>query len=118
MSTECALDCITRDIATQSIEVSGWDAEGNFFVEIADLYVSDSGEATARICHRLNTGSLVFVRSRNRQSEDTREQSYPSANEAHTIGMPDPFGRSPIRLTPCRPRATRRLGDQKVASRI
>lgn len=118
MSAECASGCLTRDIATQSIEVSGWDAEGNFFVEIADLYLSDSGEATARLCHRMDSGSLVFVRSRNRQSEYTREQSYPTANEAHTIGMPDPFGRSPILLTPCRPRATRRLGDQKVASRI
>ncbi len=32
------------DSISQSVEVSGWDADGQFFVEIADLDVSDSGD--------------------------------------------------------------------------
>lgn len=62
MPAECAVGSSIGDTAAQSVEVSGWDAENQFFVEIADLDRNESGDPTTRLCHRVNSGSLVFVR--------------------------------------------------------
>jgi hypothetical protein len=116
MPSECVVDNATG--ATQPVEVSGWDAEGQFFVEIANLELDDSGDMTARLCRRVNSGSLVFVRLVHAPSENTPEKGHPTANEAHATEAPDFTGRCRIRLTPCQPRAARRSGDQTVATRI
>jgi hypothetical protein len=119
MPAECAVNNdVAADSATQSIEVSGWDAEGQFFVEIAEMDINDSGNATTRLCHRVNSGSLVFVRLVYGQGRDAREKSHPTANEAHATEAPDFDGRCRIRLTPCQPRASRNPGDQTMAPRI
>lgn len=118
MPAKCAVSSATSNAVAQSVEVSGWDAEGQFFVEIADLDLSDSGETTARLCHRVSSGSLVFVRLLYGQGEDVHERSHPTANEAHPIEAPDFTGRYRIRLTPCQPRAARQHGDQMMATRI
>jgi hypothetical protein len=118
MHAECAVGSSASDTVTQPVEVSGWDAEGQFFVEIADLDLSDPADATVRLCHRVHSGSLVFVRLVHEQGWDAHEKDHPMANEAHATGVPDPSGRCRIRLTPCQPRATRRPGDQTRPSRI
>jgi hypothetical protein len=109
MPTECVTTTFANEGATTSVEISGWDAEGQFFLEIADLDVNDSGDATARLCHRVNSGSLVFVRLLPGDGECASEKSHPVANEAYASEPPDFTGRCRIRLTPCQPRAARRL---------
>jgi hypothetical protein len=105
MLAECAVDRSTDDAASQAVEVSGWDAEGQFFVEIAELDLGDSGATTARLCHRVNSGSLVFVRLLHGRGHDAQEKGHPTPNEAHVTEAPDCRGRCRIRLTPCQPRA-------------
>jgi hypothetical protein len=100
------------------VEISGWDADGQFFAEIADLAVSESGDTTALLCHRVNSGSLVFVRLLHGHGEDAREKGHPTAHETQALEAPDTTGRSRIRLTPCHPRTARRRGDQMEATRI
>jgi hypothetical protein len=117
MPAECAVSSSTTE-TTQPVEISGWDAEGQFFVEIAELELDDAGETTARLCHHVGSGSLVFVRLLIGQAEDPCEKGHPTANEAHPTGAPDLTGRCRIRLTPCQPRAARRPGDQTRATRI
>ena len=118
MPTECAVSSQTGDGVTQSVEVSGWDADGQFFVEIADVDLSDSGDMTAHLRHRVDSGSLVFVRLWHAQDADAQQKSYPTAHEARATETPDFTGRCRTRLTTCQPRDARRLGDQKVATRI
>jgi hypothetical protein len=118
MPAECAVHNSASDTITQSVEVSGWDTEAQFFVEIAELDLSDSGDATARLCHRVNSGSLVFVRLLHGPSQDAHEKGHPTPSEAYAIETPDSAGRCRVRLTPCEPRAARRPGDQTVASCI
>ncbi len=43
------------------IEISGWDLDENFFVELADLDWSES-VMRVRLQHPLRKGALVFVR--------------------------------------------------------
>ena len=118
MPVECAGTGSKSHTTAQSAEVSGWDADGQFFVEIAELDVSDSGSTTARLCHRLNSGSLVFVRLLHGYGDGLHEKGYPTAHEAHAAEPPDFSGRCRIRLTPCQPRLPRRLSYQKTPTRI
>jgi hypothetical protein len=107
MPAECAVDSID-DIAIPSVEVSGWDAEGQFFVEIAGLDLNDSGDPAVRLCHRVHSGSLVFVRLLYGEGQDAYEKGCPTANEAQVAESPDFTGRARVRLIPCQPRAPRR----------
>jgi hypothetical protein len=118
MPTECAVSSLV-DVATpQSVEVSGWDNEGQFFVEIATLELTEEGETTALLCHRVTSGSLVFVRLVTVQVGDSYEKSHRTANEAYAAEMPDFAGRCRVHLTPYQPRAARTGGDQTGATRI
>ena len=108
MPAECAVDTPTSVIEAQAVEVSGWDAEGQFFVEIADLDLGESGATTARLCHCVASGSLVFVRLLHGRNQDADGRGYPTPNEAHVTEAPDATGRCRIRLTPCQPRAAER----------
>lgn len=102
MLAECAFE------PTSSVEVSGWDAEGQFFVEIAGLDLNDSGDTAVRLCHRVHSGALVFVRLLHGEGEGAYEKGYPTANEAQAAEPPDFTGRSRVQLIPCQPRAGRR----------
>lgn len=120
MPAECAVGRTTGGAETLSVEVSGWDAEGQFFTEIADLDWSDTGDNTARLRHRITSGSLVFVRLMHSKSAypHGHDKNHPTAHEVHAVTEPDFTGRCRVRLAPCQPRAARRLGDQNVGSRI
>jgi len=98
MPAECAFG------PTPDVEVSGWDAEGQFFVEITGLDLNDSGGTAVRLCHRVHSGSLVFVRLLHGEGDGTYEKGCPTANEAHAAEPPDFTGRSRVRLIPCQPR--------------
>jgi hypothetical protein len=118
MPAECAVISSISETAAQPAEVSGWDAEGQFFVEIADLHVNDSGDTTTRLCRRVSSGSLVFVRLLYGHGQDAYEKGHPAAHDAHPTETTDFTRRCRIRLIPCQPRAARRRGDQTVAPRI
>jgi hypothetical protein len=118
MPAECVVESSVNDTVTQSAEVSGWNAEGQFFAEIAELDVADSGDITARLCHRIHSGSLVFVRLARANGQDAGDKGHPTAHEAYAIAEPDFTGRCRIRLTPCQPRPPRGFGDQTVPTRI
>jgi len=107
-----------NDTATQSVEVSGWDAEGQFFVEIAELDFNDSGGKTVSLCHSVHSGSLVFIRLLHGDGKEAHEKGHPTAHEAQAAEPPDFTGKSRIRLIPCQPRAARRGSDRSGATRI
>ena len=117
MPVQCA-PMTMNNSATQSVEVSAWDAEGQFFAEIADLSVNNSGDTTVSLCHRVYSGSLVFVRFLHRDGEQACEKGHPTAHEAQAAEPPDFPGRFRIRLIPCQPRAPRRGSDRSGATRI
>jgi hypothetical protein len=104
--------------ATQSVEVSGWDAEGQFFVEIAELILNDSGDRSVSLCHHVYSGSLVFLRLLHGDGDEAHEKGHPTAHEAQAAEPPDFTGRSRVRLISCQPRAPRRGGDRSGATRI
>ena len=117
MPAQCA-PMTMNNAATQSVEVSGWDAEGQFFTEIADLDVNNSGDTTVSLCHLVYSGSLVFVRFLHGDGERAYEKGHPTAHEAQAAEPPDFTGRSRIRLIPCQPRAPRRGSDLSGTARI
>jgi hypothetical protein len=59
------------------IEISGWDLDENFFVEMTDLEWSES-EKKVRLQHALRKGALVFVRL---LGGSERASEYPLAYE-------------------------------------
>lgn len=117
MPVQCAPMTITNT-ATQSVEVSGWDAEGQLFAEIADLDSNVSGDKTVSLCHCVRSGSLLFVRLLHGDAEKAYEKGHPTAHEAHAAEPPDFTGCSRIRLIPCQPRVARRGSDRFHATRI
>jgi len=104
MPAQATLELPVAGASSQSAEISGWDVQGQFFVEIADLDLGDPKGATTRLCHRVADGSLVFVRLRPQPGE---AHSHPTASEAYAAAEPDFAGRSLIRLSPCQPRLGR-----------
>jgi hypothetical protein len=118
MLTESAVTSLPTETRPQSIEVSGWDAEGQFFVELADLELTDEGEIATFLCHRVSSGSLVFVRLVAGQLEDAYEKGHPVAHEAQLTENSDPLGRCRVQLTRCQPRTARTTRDQIRATRI
>jgi hypothetical protein len=117
MPAECAVSSLPSDTTLPSIEVSGWDAEGRFFVEIARLELTDEGEISTHLYHRMISGSLVFVRLAGTVA-DSDDKDYPAAHEAQQTEMPDRMGRCRVHLIRCqrpRPANTR---DQGGTTRI
>ena len=117
MPVQCA-PVTMSNTAAESVEVSGWDAEGQFFAEIADLDLNDSEGTSVKLCHRVRGGSLLFVRLLHGDGEQAYEKGNPTAHEAQAAEPPDFTGRSRIRLIPCQPRVARRRSDPFGATRI
>jgi len=94
-------------VQVQPVEISGWDVEGQFFVEITKLDGNEPSGSLVRLCHRVSSGTLLFVRS---VADDSNPdgKGHPVPNEAQLTDSPDFAGRGRIRLTPCRARDLRR----------
>ena len=107
MPTECAVSSLPYETTMQSIEVSGWDAEGQFFVELAGLELTDEGEITTLLWHRVISGSLLFVRLVAGPVGEAYEKSHPAAHEALPTQIPDSIGRCRVQLIRCQPRSAR-----------
>jgi hypothetical protein len=98
-------------LSTQLVEVSGWDADGRFFVEVTDLDCSQAGEKNVSLHHRLRPGSLIFVRLLCGDGRDNFETCHPTAHEAEPTETVS-GGKSRVRLVPSRARTRGWLGDK------
>jgi hypothetical protein len=106
------------DVAAQCIEISGWDADGCFFVEIAHADITDARSASTHIRRRVSDGSLVFVRHFNLLVHGAQSSHHPTANEVRISGAPDFAGRYPIRLIRCRSHHAHTAGDRDIRTCI
>jgi hypothetical protein len=87
------LNCsATSGFAATSAEVSGWTAEGRFFIEMTKLIVRDSRVTTVRLHHRVADGSILFVRLVHGSSQQGYQKSDPLPYETSCIAPPDPTG--------------------------
>jgi hypothetical protein len=107
MNSYCAT--MTNTAEARAAEVSGWDAEGQFFVEIANLEETDeTGETIVSLRHHVHTGSLLFVKLLPGASDHQAEKSHPTPHEAQAAQPPGFRGRSRVRLISCRQRPARK----------
>ena len=83
------------------VEVSGWDASENFFVEKTMLHWGDHGDKDIRLRSSLHEGCVVFVRVLQRFSI---AEAIPVAYRVATVTEPDGEGRTIVRLAQLYPR--------------
>jgi hypothetical protein len=83
------------------VEISGWDAQGTFFVDKAILEWGESGAGTMRLRRRMSPGTLVFLRLLTpvRLGKDC-----PSPHNVEVIEGPDYAGWCKLRLVQSQPR--------------
>ena len=117
MGTTCIAHDNLSTPSTHAAEISGWDADGHFFVETTELDAAHSGDISAILHRCIADGALVFVRSVDPRGEDT-VRGLPIAHEVCASNTCDGGGHYRIHFTPCRPHPVRRHGDQKYSSRI
>ncbi|MGO9642127.1 MAG: hypothetical protein ACLP1Y_12585 [Candidatus Acidiferrales bacterium] len=85
------------------IEISGWNVEGEFFVEKADLRWNDMGEKRVSLRESVRDGAVVFVRLMIRKSDNA---TFPIAYQAELITDQRSRGTIEMKLIPCQPRAS------------
>jgi len=74
-------------------EISGWDANGTFFVENASVE-QDAGDSVVCLSHRLHEGTLIFARL---ISSSGLTESFPTLHRAQTV-QPGGYGRFRVYL--------------------
>jgi hypothetical protein len=84
------------------VEVSGWDAKENFFVEKTLLDWEGEGKKEIALRNALKEGAVIFVRLL--QTVATTN-NFPIAYQAISVGERDSGGRLRIGLERLRPRA-------------
>lgn len=77
------------------VEVSGWDAAGNFFVENCDLRWSEESGKLVVLNRKLNRSTVLFVRLLDPGQTD---RPYPVVYEAEWVGEA-PNGMGQFRLS-------------------
>jgi hypothetical protein len=83
------------------VEVSGWDASENFFVEKAVLDWRGEGKKRIALRSSLREGCIVFVRLLQPLANGN---NFPIAYQAAEVGGKDNSGRAPVCLERLRPR--------------
>ncbi|HXZ13183.1 MAG TPA: hypothetical protein VEG64_12400 [Candidatus Sulfotelmatobacter sp.] len=83
------------------VEVSGWDASENFFVEKTVLDWRGEGKKRIALKSKLREGSVVFVRL---LQPLANKNNFPIAYQAAEVGARDNSGRVPVSLERLRPR--------------
>jgi hypothetical protein len=91
----------TTDPTNYPVEISGWDAQGAFFVATASLNWSESGTRIVSLRRRLRPGSLVFLRL---LTPAGLGKCCPSPHTVEVIEGPDRAGWSKVRLLSSQPR--------------
>jgi len=82
------------------VEVSGWDASAQFFVEKSELAWDELSGKHVVLNHALREGAIVFVRL---ERASLVERSGPVAYEAELVGS-DAGGKNLFRLNQVQPR--------------
>lgn len=97
------------------VEVSGWDASENFFVEKTMLSCRDKEKKEVLLRCALREGSLVFVRL---LQPSPSENNLPIAYQASHIGARHADGRRRVDLAQLHPRPTRAQNSERPANSI
>jgi len=84
------------------VEVSGWDAKENFFVEKTHLDWEGEGRKEIALRNCLREGAVIFVRLLQPLSGTN---NFPIAYQAISVGTKDNGGRVRVGLERLRPRA-------------
>jgi hypothetical protein len=92
---------------TYRVEVSGWDENQSFFVEISDLAWDDFAGHHISLHRMLPDGALVFVRTLLPQG---LSQSPPIVYKVEFIGC-DPDGHHQFRLSAVHPRYSQEISS-------
>jgi len=87
------------------VEVSGWDAKENFFVEKTSLEWSSEDNKSIRLRSAIRPGCIVFVRLLQPLASGA---AFPIAYEALTSAEKDEHGASRVSLERLHPRASYR----------
>ncbi len=87
------------------VEVSGWDASDNFFVEKTSLNWWDAGKKEVHLRRGLRQGSVVFVRLIQPLGY---HNNFPIAYQVKRIGPHDTDGKSRVYLAQLHPRPIRK----------
>jgi hypothetical protein len=89
------------ELTSLAVEVSGWDAEGRFFVEHSALDSTGSGRKTLLLRHAVPPSSLVFIRARH---ADSFAKSHPEAHHVERMESSESSGYHKLHLTDFPPR--------------
>jgi hypothetical protein len=92
---------ITEPQCAYAVEVSGWDSNGDFFVERTELRWSEGSAKHVRTTHRIAPGTLLFLRLLNSVSVDCAHPvTYVAERVATQVG-----GQYRVQLVPARRRS-------------
>lgn len=93
------------DESTYRVEISGWDATENFFVEKSELKWDGEGGKEISLSAMVREGSIVFIRLLQPLAS---ENNYPITYHVSSVGSRDARGLIRIGLEPLRPRRSLR----------
>ena len=91
----------TSNLITLPVEVSGWDAEGRFFVEHSTLGSTELGQKTLLLRHAVQSRSLIFIRA---LYTDSFMKSHPEVHHVDRMESSERFGYKKLHLTDLPPR--------------
>jgi hypothetical protein len=87
------------------VEASGWDAEGNFFVETSDLHWDGAGAKSIQlrgpVCGKVQPGSMLFLRLLDATGGGDR---FPVPHHVESVSLPDDDGWWLVHLVQSHPR--------------
>ena len=94
------MDLQTNELNSYRVEVSGWDARENFFVEKTSLDWALEGRKEVSLKSPLRQGCVVFVRL---IQSLTQHSSFPVAYQAVAIDRKNALGRARVSLQQLHP---------------
>jgi len=97
------------------IEISGWNVEGEFFVERTELRWSERGDKRVSLRQSVRDGAVVFVRLMLQKSDHS---TFPIAYQAELVADQRSRGSIEMRLLPCQPRSNESSHDSANEDRM
>lgn len=97
------MEALAGRTRSDRVEVSGWDATDNFFVEKTTIERTHEAEIAISLCSTLRPGCMLFVRL---LSSLSRESGCPIAYLAAHVEQSQSTGRVHADLIPFRPRTS------------
>jgi hypothetical protein len=92
----------TTEPVIYPIEISGWNVDGEFFVERAELRWNDLGEKRISLRETVRDGAVVFARL---MSGNTGSPAVPIPYQAELVPDQRSRGTIEMKLVPCQPRS-------------